>query len=549
MALDISIKNLKTFVTKPILATTQLRKAVDVLSHRALIQEKIDGTKLTLIRTEDDHIDYVDNWIVSYKGQILHRREFVHITPIAWHEIRTESTGISQYVEVFKYLAKLGDKVMSIPHSTEFSIEFVQDKDTITRTYSDTGDLFLRSMAKVKYFVNNGQLISTPITDEVTDTECVRQMAELLGLRSFPVIFDGGLSTEDAFRSGIKNDELRKTFDSTDIDWNDPVDVIRKLENMFLSVGSVLGGVTEGVVLKLDDGRFFKFVQADQYDLTVRNAKKDQHRMSVEKESMYFTSVRCFAKTALDNIDLKRPDDVVLAEALKLLYKSTSRCLPIHSKKNAIQRWDDVHETLRLLLSKTRLLSGCDTLGIVPIGGKPFHLGHWKLIQLAANENDRVIIYTSLKDRARKNEAFVDGNKIAHIWDQYIIPSLPKNVIVKFVDSPVRESLFELRWLEQWLSQDLIPSPYVKLYSDTDDVLSNFPEELLLKNAPNLTNMGIVSRRGVSRDSTINISGTEMRNFLTNGEKDLFIKHLPPIGPTSKEDIWNILNDTHEHNS
>ena len=69
--LDISIKALDKSITSK-------KKAIDFIKKHVRVVEKIDGTKLTLIRNDEpfDPDDYTKNWIVSYKGRIIYPTEF-----------------------------------------------------------------------------------------------------------------------------------------------------------------------------------------------------------------------------------------------------------------------------------------------------------------------------------------------------------------------------------------------------------------------------------------------------------------------------------------
>jgi hypothetical protein len=64
--MDISIKNLKKYIFEPKTEALRLNRAKDILSQDLVITEKVDGTKLTLVRTEQtDAVDYTKNWVVA----------------------------------------------------------------------------------------------------------------------------------------------------------------------------------------------------------------------------------------------------------------------------------------------------------------------------------------------------------------------------------------------------------------------------------------------------------------------------------------------------
>ena len=530
--MDISIKSLKDYVFSPKTEALRVSRAADIVSHNMVVTEKIDGTKLTLVRAnKTSDMNYADNWIVSYKGTILHSEEFGHLTPKDKENVKTKSIGISQYAFIFDHLKKIQPNVRKIPEGTEFSIEFAQNKETLTRTYANLGGMFLRSYAPTEYRVVSGHLHTNPTGEEVTDVAKLKNVSKLLGIETFPVLFQGKLNQA----SVAKNPQLTGMAP----DWTNPLSVLEKFSEKMLTVPSALGGKPEGVVMKLDDDRFFKVVQADQYDQEARGEKKALYGMDAEKTSKYFQSIRSLLAPILKKVGVGvASDPQILAAVNQEVSRMPAAALPKHEKKDELQVRDDIHDTLRLLLSKQKLLgSGTKTLGLVPIAGKPLHLGHWKLIEKAAKENDNVIVYTTIKDRIKSGEFPIKGADFMKIWHDIFIPALPKNVKVKFMESPVRAVMHELGWLEQTATQDAAKTPTVSLYSDSSDVETNFPDEEV-KKYPHLN----VKKVGVDRSSTVNISGTKMREFLQNGDEASFLKYLPPVSPSDKKEIWDKLN-------
>ena len=55
------------------------------------------------------------------------------------------------------------------------------------------------------------------------------------------------------------------------------------------------------------------------------------------------------------------------------------------------------------------------TIGFVPGAMKPFHAGHNHLIQTALKECDKVLVFTSLKDRG-----VIKGDKMYKAWQELI---------------------------------------------------------------------------------------------------------------------------------
>lgn len=543
--MDISITNLKKYVFEPKTESLRLKRANEILNQGMLVTEKVDGTKLTLVRTNEvDSNDYTKNWIVAYKGTVLYPKEFAYLTPQGKKDISQSSVGIGQYALIFDHLEKINGKIGSIPRNTEFSIEFAQNKDTLTRTYVQKGGMFLRSYGEVSYRIVGGSLNTVP-KQEITEYTSVKKMADLLEISAFPIFFQGKVTKENVTKYPPIASKM------TSVDWNNPLDILSKFSDAMLAIPSTLGGTTEGVVLKLDNGSFYKIVQADQYSADVRGAKKDLYKLEPEAATAYFQQIRALVQKVFDAIGTNgKTEEDIISDANFYIAKNENSLSKFFTalqqiagnKKNLVQIKDDIHDTIRLMTSKQKLLgSNTKTIALLPIAGKPLHSGHWKLIEKAATENDNVVVYTSTSDRLRKGEFPIYGQDFVQIWSDIFIPSLPKNVKVKFVDSPLRSVMHELGWFEQTLTQDAANVPIINLYSDKEDVETNFKQEDLNK-YPELLKSGKINKIGVDRASTVNVSGTKMREFLQNNDKDSFMKYLPPVSAKDKEEIWNILS-------
>lgn len=151
-------------------------------------------------------------------------------------------------------------------------------------------------------------------------------------------------------------------------------------------------------------------------------------------------------------------------------------------------------------------------IGIIPMAAKPYHAGHDGLVRLAAKENDQVLLFVSTGDRDD-----VSGEAMLKIWQEQIEPSLPGNVKITYGGSPVGNAFVALGKANEAGSTD----EYV-IYSDPDDA-GRFDDKSLQKYAANIK----VTRRPIERTSTVNISGTKMREFLKTGDKKSFMKYLP----------------------
>jgi hypothetical protein len=106
---------------------------------------------------------------------------------------------------------------------------------------------------------------------------------------------------------------------------------------------------------------------------------------------------------------------------------------------------------------------------------------------------------------------------------------LPGNVEIVYGGSPVRNAFKVMGDAANAGSQDT----YI-IYSDPDDA-DRFNDQLLEKYASGLN----VIRRPIERTSTVDISGTKMRGFLASGDKESFLKYLPPS--LNGDAVWDTL--------
>lgn len=527
--LDVSIKHLKKEINTP-------EKAKHFLSKTISVEEKIDGTKLILVRTDvTDAKDYYNNWIVSYKGSILYPEEFRHLSDKEKEDIKASSIGISQYALVFDKLKSINKNVGRIPKNTAFSIEFAQNKETLTRTYKVFQALFLRTYAPVKYYVDKG-FLTLSSGAEVTDKAKIKSMADILGISTFPILLEGKIDTAENFSQAIRSEEFRKIFSEVSINYNDPLDIVGNFSNMVLKIESSLGGMPEGAVISTSDGKLYKVTQEDQYDVSVRGAKKELFKMEPEAEKVYNETIRQIAKKLIDQLDLSEPINVVLQKYNNSL-KSVNLDKILHTKKKNVNKMDDLMLTGKFIIQQSNFIGRkTKTLGVVPMAGKPVHIGHWKLIELAARENEKVLVYVSNKGRIKKGEHPITGHQMIDVWNIILRNYLPKNVSIKFVDSPVAY----VRYLLGDLNSDPEDAPIVNVYSDVEDIKNYDLAELNAKYV-GIGSLGKMRLRGVERTSTVDISGTKMRSFLQSGDKETFFSYLPPVKDVDKEKIWNIL--------
>ena len=171
------------------------------------------------------------------------------------------------------------------------------------------------------------------------------------------------------------------------------------------------------------------------------------------------------------------------------------------------------------------------------MSAKPYHAGHDGLVRIASKECDKVLLFVSTTDRARTGELRVSGDTMQLIWWEYIEPTLPANVIIDYGGIPVSKVYDELEKAEEKKSQDT----YV-IYSDDEDILK-YTDAALSAVAPTLFEQGRIKLRGVNRSETVQVSGTEMREFIEDEDLIGFTALLPPAIQKHGKEIFDMLQD------
>lgn len=174
-------------------------------------------------------------------------------------------------------------------------------------------------------------------------------------------------------------------------------------------------------------------------------------------------------------------------------------------------------------------------IGLIPMSAKPYHAGHDALIRLAAAECDEVVVLVSTADRARKGEHPIKGETMRKLWEDQIVWALPTSVIVQFVPNPVGA----LYTLAGDSDKDAANQDSYLIYSDPTDMDRNFPVKSVAKYMPRLVAERRVMRRLVPRETTVDVSGTQMRGWLQHNDKARFLAHLPPS--LDGEAVWSAL--------
>ena len=170
-----------------------------------------------------------------------------------------------------------------------------------------------------------------------------------------------------------------------------------------------------------------------------------------------------------------------------------------------------------------------ETIGLVPLSAKPYHAGHHALVTMAAEQNDKVVVFVSTSDRKRTGEFPISGADMERIWKEEIERILPSNVTPVYGGSPVRnvyETLGE--------ANEVGGAEKYTIYSDPEDTELNYPVCNRIKYFPDLYESGMVScaaetsPESVTRGAgTPDISGTKMRAALDNNDFETFAAGMP----------------------
>lgn len=164
-------------------------------------------------------------------------------------------------------------------------------------------------------------------------------------------------------------------------------------------------------------------------------------------------------------------------------------------------------------------MSDFEKVGILCGSYKPFHLGHWNLMKKASEENNKVILLVSLKDRDN-----ILGSDMALIWKNYILPHLPNNVNPVFIDGSPLTRLFKILRLRE---ADTSSNYQFFIYSTPEDINLKFNNDLLTQICPKLLGTEILNLVPVKRSDTCDISGSQMREFISNCDYKAFSKNMP----------------------
>ena len=572
MATDISIEDLRKAMVRP--GASPRARANDRLKAQAFIDdpsikivEKIDGTKLTLIRrnNEFDPADYTKNWYIAYKGNIIYSGEIKDLKKRE-EEVRSTSSGTAQYSLIHSHMAKIHKDAGSIPQGTEFFLEFVQRKPTITRDYPQKHGIFLTLFGPSRYKATRANLVSniTPVDDD----KKLNEYARILGVQTYPVLFEGSFTDLVKFHEGIRINTIQKRFaESTNVlkkayddDSQDrPLKIIDAIYEIFSKFNTSLSSesddeesrASEGAVFKTSITKeLYKALRPDQHSSDLRATVKLKYRADApEEEQAYWNGVIAIAnEISSDVAPIQRrnihEDD--LNAAFEALHKKcyfdaafTSRLITLRHPKLLIQRQEDLFLTTKNIVMK-RLEIGTKngiTIGIFVVAGKPVHDGHWKMIRRACACDEAIIITSS----AGRDE--LPAGVMIDAWKAVLEPQFYKDfsnaTLIISSESPLSIAVNKIRSLKDVVSQFFF-------FSDDEDAAGKYSIDKITGMVKDPLAMEKFVQVPVPRSQTVQISGVQVRDFLTNNDHESFNMFVPQtLSEEMKNKYWSILKAEH----
>ena len=376
--LNISIKNVDKVIKNEATAGALLNQDI-------LIYGKYDGVKVSIFRNDKpwNEDKWHDMFTVSYKGNIIYGSEFADI------DDNYDTIGESQYRVVTEHVKKYYKEWKGIPTNTEYFLEFLMNKPTLTRKYTKLRELILVGHAKVNsYKMEFGKITTVTGGLNMNDREAD---AKLLKVNLPELLFKGKLN---ALPKGLNSraqkfyKDFKAQFENlgTEAYWE-------LTKNFFLFIPSLYGAEKEeGVVIQLSTNigkaQVLKIVQSDQYDKDLRFKIRMKWKMEPQDEDAYWKLVRIAAQETIHKIKEKTHLGKALKELSKLVYKDLELNFK-HKKKDDRNVKDDIQHVGRTILVKE--MPGND--GVLVVGKfRLFTNGHKKMFDQALKKHDYLVV-------------------------------------------------------------------------------------------------------------------------------------------------------------
>lgn len=577
MSTNISIEDLKDAMVRsdasPKQRANDRKKAQKFLDDPNIkIVEKIDGTKLTLLRRNNpfDPNDYTKNWYIAYKGNIIYPGEARGLASRE-EDVRAASSGTAQYSLVHSHLARVHPNTQEIPPGTEFFLEFVQRKPTISRDYPQKHGIFLTLYGMSRYKATGTYLV-TNITPEDGQPR-LEEYARILGVSMYPTLFEGSAATLDDFRNGIRSRMIQnryaKKFDELQDAYNDNtedrplkiIDAIYKVFSDFQTTLSTDADVdaegkyppAEGSVFSSSATQaLYKALHPSQHGKEHRAGVKQRYRADTpEQEQAYWNGIVAIAhEIAAEHAPAQRRN-IPESEINQVLEDIHQECYfdaaianrlgnLTHPRKQLIQKQEDLFLTTKTNVMK-RLEIGTQngiSIGIFVVSGKPVHEGHWRMIRKASSECDEALIITSTAGRDE-----LPAGVMIDAWKAVLEPQFhhdyPNATLIITSESPLQLAIDKMRQLKDVVNKFVF-------YSDDKDAEGKYAKDKLVEMLRDPVAASKLEPMPVPRSATVDVSGTRMRQFLAADDRVSFDRYVPQtLDQGMKDKYWNILKGTH----
>jgi len=570
MSTDISIEDLRKVMVRPDASAraraNDIKKAQLFLSDPSVkIVEKIDGTKLTLLRRNNafDPDDYTKNWYIAYKGNVIYPGEARRLATRE-EEVRAGSSGTAQYSLVHSHLARVHRDTEQIPPGTEFFLEFVQRKPTISREYPQKHGIFLTLFGPSRYKITGSYLVSNISPDN--DESKLEEYALLLGVKTYPVLFEGNLDSLQGLKSGVKSSSIERRaaeLDSTlrsaygESGPDRPLRVVSAIYDLFSDFDTSLStesdrSPAEGSVFRTSATQaLYKALRFDQHDVEHRQSVKQKFRAaSQEDEQSYWNSIIKIADEVAEEHAPGQRRNIPEGDLDKILEMLHNECYfdsaisnrlgALNHPKTLIQRQEDLFLTTKMRVMK-RLEIGTQSgisIGIFVVAGKPVHAGHWQMINLVASECDEALIITSTAGRDE-----LPAGVMIDAWKAVLEPQFhrdfPNATLVISPESPLALAVGKMRELKSMVSKFVF-------YSDDEDAQGKYSLSKMTDTIRDQSVIEKLEQRAVPRSQTVQISGTDVRKFLSSNDRQSFDRFVPQtLSSEMREKYWKILKGEH----
>lgn len=576
MSTNISIEDLKAAMLRkdasPKQRASDRKKAQEFLSDpRIKIAEKIDGTKLTLLRRNNpfDPSDYTKNWYIAYKGNIIYPGEARGLAARE-EDVRAASSGTAQYSLVHSHLARVHPRTQAIPPGTEFFLEFVQRKPTISREYPQKHGIFLTFYGTSRYKATGTHLV-TNITPEDGQPR-LEEYARILDVNMYPTLFEGSLATLESFRDGIRSRTIQgryaKTFDRLRAAYDDktedrPLKIIDAIYDVFSDFQTTLSTdadideegnypPAEGSVFSTSASKaLYKALRFDQHDREHREAVKQKFGAKTkEEEQAYWSAITTLAREIAGEHAPTQRRNIPESELNQVLEDIHQECYfdaaianrlgALTHPKALIQRQEDLFLKTKSSVMK-RLEIGDQngiSIGIFVVSGKPVHEGHWKMIGRAASECDEALIITSTAGRDE-----LPAGVMIDAWKAVLEPQFhrdyPNATLIITSESPLHLAIEKMRQLKHVVNKFVF-------YSDDEDAKDKYAKQKIIDMLRDPIAASKFEQMPVPRAETVQISGTMMRQFLNSDDRASFDRYAPQtLDQGMKDTYWGILKGTY----